>query len=78
VRLVAAIVQELSFVELDISLAGTVSETSLKYTGGGKQGVTETPRIFARLFVSALAPVLNSWDYAGSDFHLPELGTTIT
>ncbi|CAE8629740.1 unnamed protein product [Polarella glacialis] len=43
-----------------------------------QQGGTETPRVFARLFDSALAPVLELWDNAGFGFYLSELEITVT
>lgn len=78
VRLIAALLQELSFVDLDLSLGGCHLDDSLPYTRGGKQGGTETPRIFARVFDAALAPVLDSWAYAGYGFFLPEMNMTVT
>ena len=56
--IIAALLREISETTIDITLSG-VAVPTIRYTKGGKQGGTETPRVWARLLDSALAHAIS-------------------
>ena len=64
--------------KIDISLSGVHLRKPVPYTRGGKQGGTETPRVFCRLLDSVMQEVGEIWQTNGCGFWLSELNRTIT